>query len=478
MINVDFLKSNYIAGSFFDGKLESQLDILHKYTGETLATLTLANDAQIQQALQSSLTGFAQLKKMSAGARAEGLLQLAKLIDEHKEILTDIIICEAGKPREYAATEVQRSIATLESSAHEAIRFCGEVVNLDHHNGVGRQGMTRRVPRGPIAAISPFNFPLNLALHKIAPAIAVGCSIILKPSKRTPLTSLYLAFLMQQTNLPKDSLNILVCDRAQAQQLITSDITTMISFTGSDAIGWNIKSQAPKKPAALELGGNAAVVVDQDTDIKMIAQKLIPGAFLYAGQICISTQRVYVHKSCYADLLTALKKELALFKIGDPNEKTTLMGPLIDAKAFEKIQDMVQAALKDGAEIVCQSQPVENGKNMFPATILTNTKPESAVIQDEAFGPICVVEPVQNITEAIQAVNYSRYGLQAGVFTNNIHIMKQCFAELEVGGVIINDIPGFRVDSMPYGGVKDSGLGREGPIYAMQEMTEPRLLVF
>lgn len=478
MIEIEKKGSCFIAGNFCEGDTSAVLSIKDKFHGSALANLSLASEAQVDQAIESSTHGHKALIALSAGQRSKGLHQLASLVENHKEAMTRLIVAEAGKPRGYAEVEVDRAVATFRAAAEEAIRFSGEVINIDHANGQGRTAITRRVARGPVAAISPFNFPLNLAVHKIAPAIAVGCSVILKPSPFTPLTTLYLAALFQQTDLPQDALNVVVCQDEQAQQIVTADAVAMVSFTGSDSVGWHIKGLVPKKPCALELGGNAAVIVDQDADVEKVATALIGGAFLYAGQICISTQRVYVHSSLYEEVLNAVRQKMQNIIIGDPSDKQTLVGPMIDTKAYQKVASMVQEAVDQGATIVAQTSVPEEGENIYPATLVTNTKPEMRIVQEEAFAPVCVIEPVDTLEEGIHAVNNSRYGLQVGVFSDKLTTLQACFHSLEVGGIIMNDVPGFRVDAMPYGGVKDSGLGREGPRYAMEEMTEPRLLVY
>ncbi len=478
MNTIQDLKSCFIDGTFQNGQAPNTLTVTDKYTSETLATLQYADEKQLKLALSSASQAFQSFKKTSAGDRSNALLKLASLIQNDKATIAQIIIQEAGKPRSYAEAEVDRSVATIEAAAHEALRFTGEMINIDHHNGIGRQAMTKRFAKGVVAAISPFNFPLNLALHKIAPAIAVGCPVLLKPSPFTPLTALYLAALVAKLDLPKGTLQVINCDNSLAQELVSADEVAMISFTGSDKIGWHIKQSVPKKPVALELGGNAALIIDENADIKAIAQKLIPGAFLYAGQICISTQRVYVHESQYEDLIDEVRSALENLHVGNPDDVNVLCGPVIDKKAFDRIAAMVTEACDNGAEIIAQSASRDDQRHIYPPTVLTCTKPNDRVIQEEIFGPVVSIEPFKSFKDAIELVNNSRYGLQAGVYTSSIEHMKLAFDQLEVGGVIMNDIPGFRVDAMPYGGVKDSGTGREGPYYTMLEMTEPRLLVY
>ncbi len=478
MSDLSILKGCFVNGQFRDASHSQGLTIKNKYSGDTFFHVYKADDTLIEQTLTSATSGFKALKSLSAGARSEGLLQLASLLKQHKSALTDIIIAEAGKPRGYASVEVDRGIATLEAAAHEALTFGGELINVDHHNGAGREALTKRFPKGPVFAISPFNFPLNLALHKIAPALAVGCPVILKPSSMTPVSALYLAHLFSQTSLPQEALQVICCNNDQAEFIMQDKRVAMVSFTGSDKVGWHIKKLVSNKPVALELGGNAAVIVDKNADIEDVAPRIVKGAYLYSGQICISTQRIYAHESLYEPLKEAMIEEISQLKIGDPELEKTLIGPLISDDAYDKVSKILDEAINAGAEVLAKTPEDLDGINVHPAVLLTNTDPQSAIIQEEVFGPLCALESVSNIEEAVNRVNDCRYGLQAGIFSQEIPTMKKCFNELEVGGVIMNDIPGFRVDSMPYGGVKDSGVGREGPRYAMEEMTDLKLLIY
>jgi len=415
---------------------------------------------------------------MSAGDRSDILHTLARLLKENARTLAELISKEAGKPISYALTEVERSQTTTLFAAEEAKRFSGEVIPMDFGVGEGKIALTRRFPVGVIGCISPFNFPLNLALHKIAPAIAVGCSVVLKPSPYAPLSVFYLKELLKKTELPEGAVNIMMSENDVAEILVTDERISMLSFTGSPQVGWKLKSLAGKKKVALELGGNAAVVVDRDTDIDDACSKIATGAFLYSGQICISTQRVYCHQDIYDKFQKTLISKINALSVGDPFDEKTIVGPLIDRIHLERIEAWIEHAKSKGSKVLCGGSVLDREKNIYAPTLLTDVEPALEVCSEEIFGPVAIIEKVKDLDEGIEKINQSKFGLQAGVFTNSLCSMKYAFSELEVGGVMINNIPGFRIDHMPYGGVKESGFGREGLKYAMEEMTEPRLLVF
>ncbi|MBX2973000.1 MAG: aldehyde dehydrogenase family protein, partial [Flavobacteriales bacterium] len=396
----------------------------------------------------------------------------------HEAELAGLIVKEGGKPIGYAKAEIARCITTVRTAAAEALRFGGEVVPLDFGAGVGRTAITKRFPIGVIAAITPFNFPLNLVLHKVAPAMAVGCPVVLKPAPQAPLSALVLGRLMQEIGWPKDAFHVLMASVPVSEKLVKDGRVAMLSFTGSDKVGWHLKNICGKKKLALELGGNASVIVDEGVDLAATAKSVAMGANLYAGQTCISTQRIYVVKPVFAQFRDLLVKEFNALKAGDPNDASVTVGPIIDKGHFERIGTWVDEAVKGGAQVLSGGKPADAGRNIYAATLLTGTKNTMKVSCAEVFGPVTIIEEVAGFNEAIAHVNDSTYGLQAGVFTPSIARMKQAHDELEVGGVIMNNVPGFRIDSMPYGGVKDSGLGREGVRYAMEEMSEPRLLVY
>ena len=470
--------SSFIANSWVQGNTTETLEIKDKYFQNTLSEISLLSDSQVDFAIEQASIAFEEMKKWDQGKRSDHLFKLALLLEENKEAFASLICAEAGKPISYAKAEVERSIFTLKVSAEEARRICGEVIPLNFNHGSGLEGYTKRFPVGVIACISPFNFPLNLALHKIGPALAAGNTVVLKPSPYAPLTVLALASLAKKAGFLSGALNIVVCDNDVASKLITDERVKMISFTGSPAIGWMLKERAKKKKITLELGGNASVIVDHSADIEDACKKIVHGAFLYSGQICISTQRVYVDSSIYDEFVESLLELAEEVVCGNPNETGTIVGPVIDEVHLNRIHTWVKEAVNGGAQVLCGGHILDEEHNIYAPTILTDTTPDMKVVKEEIFGPVVIVERTDYFDEAIELVNDSKFGLQAGLFTNQLDQMKYAFNKIEVGGLIMNNVPGFRIDSMPYGGIKDSGLGREGVRYAIEDMTEPRLLVF
>ncbi len=399
-------------------------------------------------------------------------------LEKDQERFMDLIIREGGKPRSYAETEIQRCLATLQIGIEEATRHGGEVVPMDFSNGEGKTAFTKRFPIRVIACITPFNFPLNLVMHKVAPALATGCTVVIKPAPQAPMSCLAFAELFKKVGYPAGVINVLCCDIPVAEKLVKDNRVAKLSFTGSDKVGWYLKSIAGKKKVTLELGGNAAVLVDEDAKVEEIVDLIAKGTYLYAGQICISTQRIFVHQSIYDDFEQKFINAIKNLQVGDPDKQEVLVGPVIDSGHLERIEEWVEDARSAGARVLLGGKIKSKENNLFEPTLLTNTESDMKVCSEEVFGPVAVVEKVENFDAGIKAVNDSKYGLQAGVFTNRLDHFKKAFEELEVGGMMINNIPGFRIDHMPYGGVKDSGLGREGITYAMDEMTEMRLLVY
>ena len=395
-----------------------------------------------------------------------------------KEKFINLIVSEAGKPIDYARAEIERSMMVLQFAAEEALRLSGEVVPMEYGAGVGKTAFTKRFPIGPILAISPFNFPLNLAMHKIAPALAAGCSVILKPSPFTPLTALALASLCKRVGLPAGVLNVVICRNEEAELMLKDDRIKMLSFTGSADVGWSLKSKAGKKKVILELGGNAAVIVDRSANLDEAAKAIAFGSYNYSGQVCISVQRIFVDHSIFESFIEKFKVAVSELKMGSPTMEGVTIGPLIDRAHLELLQTWINEAKLKGAQVLLGGNVIDLNHNLFAPTLLTNTQEDMKIVCEEAFGPVAIIEKVQYFDEVIRVINRSRYGLQAGLFTNQISQMKYAHEHLEVGALIINGVPGFRVDSMPYGGVKDSGFGREGVRYAIEEMTEPRLLVY
>ncbi len=469
---------HFVDGHWKKGELDESLLVVDKFTGKTLAEIALASKDQMEIALEGAKKGFHVLQSWSAGRKSDHLIRLADLLESRAEAFADLIVAEAGKPLGYARLEVDRSLDTLRTAAREAVQFAGEVVPMDYRNGEGRTAYTRRFALGPIAAISPFNFPLNLALHKIAPALAVGCSVVLKPSLLAPLTSLAFAALVQEAGYPAGALNVVLCDNEVAEYLVRHTSIRLVSFTGSPEVGWHIKSIAGAKRVTLELGGNAALIIDENADLTRAAQAAAKGAFLYSGQICISTQRIYVLAAVYQEFMQKLEEATHALKTGDPLLEDTTAGPIISGHHLQRIDAWVKEALSQGATLLSGGKILDAAKNLYAPTLLTHTRPEMKVVCEEVFGPVAIVETVPDFAAALNAVNHSKFGLQAGVFTNRLDHVLLAHQELEVGAVIINQVPGFRIDSMPYGGVKSSGLGREGVRYAMESMTEMRLLVY
>lgn len=450
------------------------LEITSPATGEVVGRTYQADAATLEEAVQATVRAFEATRKLGTYERAAILRKIAAGISAQQEEIARIMALESGKPIRDSRVETTRAIFTFNQAANEAERLGGEVIPLDlMASSKGRLGITRRVPIGPVLGISPFNFPLNLAAHKIAPAIAAGCSILLKPPSADPLTMLTVARIIAESGIPAGAVNIVPTSRTLGDRLVEDDRFKLLTFTGSMDVGWRMKAMAGKKKVVLELGGNAAAIVDQDADLELAAKRISTGAFSYAGQTCISVQRVYVHHSVAEPFMARLKAHTEALKPGDPLDEATDIGPMIDEKALERTASWVQEAVEEGARVVTGGK---REGSFFPPTILTNVRHESKVCSREVFAPIVDVFPVQTFEEALAAVNDSAYGLQAGVFTRNLEHAFRAFNELEVGGVIINDIPTYRIDHMPYGGVKESGLGREGLKYAIEDMTELRLM--
>lgn len=475
--------AQYVSGNFINGEWYSKgdgtyLEVKNKYSGSLMQRLPQASQEQMDKALQSAENAFEKSRDWSAGQRIELMQKLHEHIQANRNRLVDLIIAEAAKPRSYAETELDRSLSTLQFAIEECKHFGGEVIPMDFANGEGRTAFTKRFPLGVIACITPFNFPLNLLMHKVAPAIAVGCTLVVKPPPQAPLTALALAEMIHEVGFPNGTINVLACDIPVAEYMVKDERAKMLSFTGSDQVGWHLKSICGKKKCVLELGGNAAVLIDEGVALKAAAQQIAKGAYLYAGQICISTQRIFVHQAVFESFKNELIKAIQTLKVGDPNDPDCIVGPLIDKKAFNRLLEWIQEAIDGGAEVLHGGKVVDETKNLMEPILLSNASAEMKVCAEEAFGPLAVIESVESFEAGLQAVNNSKYGLQAGVYTNDLSHFKLAVDQLEVGGLIFNDIPGFRIDHMPYGGVKDSGLGREGLKYSMREMTEERLIVY
>jgi acyl-CoA reductase-like NAD-dependent aldehyde dehydrogenase len=445
------------------------------YDHSVVAVISEAGRDDVELAIQSAVLAFAITRKMSSYQRASTLRKIAEGIVARREEFARTICQEAGKPIKTARAEVDRAINTFQIAAEESTRIYGEYIPLDTLESTsGRWGLMRRFPLGPVFAITPFNFPLNLVAHKIAPAIAAGCPIILKPAPQTPISSLLLAEIVQETEWPEGALAVMPLSNENAALLVGDDRIKLLTFTGSAAVGWQLKGRAGKKRVTLELGGNAGVIVHSDADLPYAAHRCVVGGFSYAGQTCISVQRILVHRPVFDKFTELLVQGVHRLKLGDPMQESTDVPPLIREQDAVRVSEWILEALKGGAKLLCGGG--RKGAMVEPA-VLTGTAPTMRINCDEIFGPVVTVEPYEEFGEALRQVNDSPYGLQAGVFTRDALLIQTAFQELEVGGVIVGDVPSFRVDQMPYGGVKDSGLGREGLRFSIEDMTEPKLLV-
>jgi len=465
-------------GFFVDGRWMEEGDVVEiraPYDGILIARVTQGRPEHAEAAIVAAVKAFGTTRRLPAFERQRVLRRIASQIAERKEEFSRTIAQEAGKPLKGARTEVERAVFTFNVAAEESTRVYGEYLPLDWQEfTAGRWGIVRRFPLGPIVGITPFNFPLNLVAHKVAPAIAAGCSMILKPAPQTPLCALLLAECVQQAGWPDGGLNVLPLSNDDAGLLVSDDRIKLISFTGSVPVGWDIKRRAGKKKVILELGGNAAVIVHSDADLAYAADRCVTGGFAYAGQTCISVQRILVEHSVYGRFVDFLVEGVKHLHVGDPLDESTDVGPLIRESDAARTSAWIEEAVRAGARLLCGGS--RRGLVVEP-TVLTGTKPDMKVNSQEIFGPVVTVEPYKDLDQALRQVNNSAYGMQAGVFTRDAKLLFQAYEELEVGGVIAGDVPSFRVDHMPYGGVKDSGLGREGLRYAIEEMTEPKLLV-
>jgi acyl-CoA reductase-like NAD-dependent aldehyde dehydrogenase len=451
------------------------------FDGAVVGETYLATAAHLEQTIAAAVRAFAVTRDLPPDERRKILLAVARGIAEQKEEFARLMALEAGKPIRTARVEVDRAIFTFTLAAEEALELHNkdEVLRLRTDLDPGspvRTGMVRRFPIGPIAAITPFNFPLNLVAHKLAPAMAVGCPVVLKPAPQTPLTALKLAALINDAGWPAGGLNVLPMANEVAAKLVGDDRLKMLSFTGSSTVGWQLKTQAGKKRVVLELGGNAGCVVCEDGDVAEAATRCAVGGFSYAGQSCISVQRIFVQQKVFAQFVDELVPKVRALVCGDPLDESTDVGPLIRDSDAVRVEEWINEAVRGGAKLLCGGKRIMKGRGIEPA-VLTRTSPQQRVNCEEIFGPVVTVEPYESFDEVLQRVNDSRYGLQAGIFTKSEKYIARAFEELEVGGVIVNDVPTYRSDQMPYGGVKDSGLGREGVKYAMEEMLEMKVLV-
>jgi acyl-CoA reductase-like NAD-dependent aldehyde dehydrogenase len=465
-------------GFYLDGKWLTEgerFEVLAPYDRALVGGSYCATAVHAEAAVRAAQRAFQITRKMAGYERQAILRAISEGIGKRREEFAHLIALEAGKPIRTARAEVDRAVFTFAVAAEEATRIGGEWLPLDWQaSTAGRAGIIRRFALGPILAITPFNFPLNLVAHKVAPAIAAGCTTVLKPAPQTPLTSLLLAEVCEQAGLPAGALNVLPLANQEAEKLVGDDRLKMLTFTGSVPVGWALKGKSGKKKVTLELGGNAAVIVHCDADVDVAADRCVVGGFSYAGQSCISVQRIYVQRSIQEQFLARLLAGVRKLQVGDPLNEATDVGPMISEEAARRAASWIEEAVAGGAKLHAGGK--REGAVLQP-TVLTNVRAEMKVSCEEVFAPVVIIESYDEFADAIRRVNDSPFGLQAGIFTRDSKLLFSAFENLEVGGVIVGDMSAFRIDHMPYGGVKDSGIGREGLRYAIEEMTEPRILV-
>ncbi|MBV9957691.1 MAG: aldehyde dehydrogenase family protein [Acidobacteria bacterium] len=454
---------------------DSLRELRAPYTGETLAQVAYASRAEVEEAIAAAASAAGEMRALPRYELAEALRRIADNLEERKEEFARTIAQESAKPIKAARGETDRAIATFTFASEEARRFSGEVVPLDTQAlGRGRFGWTERIPRGIVFGITPFNFPLNLVAHKVAPALASRNAIIIKPSPRTPLTALLLGEAFLSAGLPPGALQIVPMEIPLLDVLFDDERVAMVSFTGSAEVGWKLRARVPHKQVTLELGGNAPVIVDETADIEYSLERSVTAAFGYAGQVCISAQRFLLHESISDEWTRSFIERAQNLRTGDPLDEATELSVMIDEEAARRAEGWVNEAVSAGARLLCGG--TRRG-SLLEATVLADVHDEMRVVSEEVFAPVATVQTFGDFASALAAANHTRYGLQAGVFTRDLSRVHQAAQALEFGGVMINDAPAFRVDNMPYGGVKLSGAGREGVRYAMEEMTEPRVIV-
>ena len=453
----------------------TDLDVIDKYTGKVATRVPLADPAAIDKAIGLAVGAEKAMREFPAYARRDVLNHCANRFEERAEELAMALCIEAGKPIKDSRGEVTRLIETFRIGAEEATRIYGEVIPMDNTaRAANYTGMWKRVPVGAASFISPFNFPLNLAAHKVAPAIAAGCPFVMKPASATPIGALIIGEVLAETDLPKGAFSILPARRDGADLFTTDDRLKLLSFTGSPGVGWALKAKSGKKKVVLELGGNAAVIVDADADLEDAVERIAFGGYYQSGQSCISVQRILVHESIYDALRDKLTKKVASLIMGDPKKEDTFIGPMISEKEAMRLHGWIQSAVEAGAKVLTGGH--REGV-MLQATLLEDVPLDADVACKEAFGPVALLRKFSDFDKALDEVNDSDFGLQAGIFTRDLYKAQKAWDTLEVGGVVIGDVPSWRVDHMPYGGVKDSGLGREGLRFAIEDMTEIRLMI-
>jgi glyceraldehyde-3-phosphate dehydrogenase (NADP+) len=463
----------YLAGHFTE--TGNPLEVTNPWNHQPFASTFLAGIPEIEEAITAGLKAEDIMKSLPSYKRFQILRTISDRLLLEKQRLATVLCLESGKPIRYALGEIERSAQTFLVAAEESKRLPKEYISLDWTApGNGKEGLVKYFPIGLVAGIAPFNFPMNLAVHKIAPALAAGNPIILKPARSTPLSVLELAKIIDETDLPEGAISILVTNREAGNMLVQDERIKMLSFTGSPEVGWEMKNRAGKKKVLLELGGNAGVIVTESADLHAAVDKVLTGSFAYSGQICIHVQRIFVHRKIFNNFAELFVQKVKALRLGDPMDPSTDVSVMIDEENALRVEEWVKEAMASGAQLLCGGQ---RKGGLYLPTVLTGTRAEMKVCSLEIFGPVVTLEPFSDFSEAVSEVNNSRYGLQAGIFTNHIEEMNEAFDKLRVGGVIINDVPTFRVDHMPYGGIKDSGFGREGVKYSIMEMMEPKILV-
>ncbi len=452
------------------------MPVLSPYDGREVAKVHLGGEQEMEDATRAAARAFKEMRSLSRGQRAAILRQAAEGVARRRDAIAATMTDEMGKPIAYARAEVDRCVTTFTLASEEAKRWTGEVVPVDiePHTG-GYYAMTVMVPLGPIAAISPFNFPLNLVAHKLAPCLAIGSSMVLKPARQTPLEALALAEILHEAGAPPGAFNVVNCEPAVGERLATDDRFPFLTFTGSVSVGWRLKQKAWKKRVTLELGGNAACIVHSDADLDYAVQKSLAGGFGQAGQSCISVQRILVHEPVYTAFEKKFLDGVGKLKVGDPKDPATVVGPVIDPASADRILSWIAEAKAAGARVLAGG--TREG-NIIRPTVVADAGHDLKISCQEVFGPVVTLGKYREFEEAVRLADDSSYGLQAGIFTHDIRLIRHAVQNLNVGGVMVNEVPTMRVDSMPYGGTRDSGIGREGPRYAMHEMSEPRLVMF
>ena len=464
----------YVAGEWMD--TGDAIEVRSPFDDSLVAVIHRAGPHEIETAISKAATAFQVTRKLPAWRRADVLEKISAGIAGRREEFAQTIALEAGKPIRTARLEVDRAVFTFKVASEESKRIYGEVVPLDWMPGTeGREAQVRRVPLGPIVGISPFNFPLNLVAHKVAPALAAGDPIILRPASQTPVSALKLAEVISASGWPSEAFSVVPSTTQHAAPLIEDERIKLLTFTGSPAVGWGLKTRAGRKRVTLELGGNAGVIVHRDADVEYAAERVAWGGFSYAGQSCISVQRVYVHEDVYESFVKNLVPRVNALKLGDPLDEATDVGPLIDQGAAERVEAWVAEAQKDGAKVLTGGS---RSGNLWQPTVLAEVQPAMRVSCQEVFAPLVGLYRYSDISRAIAALDDSDFGLQAGLFTRDMDVVRQAFDDIDVGGLMVNDVSTFRIDHMPYGGVKQSGFGREGLRYAIEEMSELKLLTY